>query len=147
MVNVATVSQELQSVFREWTEVATQVLARLEEDSSYYRKYKKTMTDGVFLAAAGRCGVLVLQALWNRKSQMKQKGYMTPGVIDVSLIPPLLDTVHEEVKRRPSYTEFVQALRSGEYGTLKGEFRIRRLDTCRPKRRIWGRLAPSPGPL
>ena len=48
MVNVATVSQELQSVFREWTEVATQVLARLEEDSSYYRKYKKTMTDGVF---------------------------------------------------------------------------------------------------
>ena len=78
---------------------------------------------------------------------MKQKGYMTPGVIDVSLIPPLLDTVHEEVKRRPSYTDFVQALRSGEYGTLKGEFRIRRLDTCRPKRRIWGRLAPSPGPL
>ena len=74
--------------------MSTQILERLEADSSCYRKHKKTMTDAVFLAAAGRCEVFILQALWNRKSQMKQTGCMTPGVVDA-----VLRRVHSRLPR------------------------------------------------
>ena len=122
MVNVATVSHELQCVLniytKEWTSVVTQVLDRPEQDSQLYRK--KTATDGVWLAAAGRFGALILQALWNKKVQEKKPGHMIPGVIDVSLIPSFLDTAHEELRRRPSFKEFVQEPHTGAIWPKKG---------------------------